>query len=184
MRRHCAGLYCLVYGPVAVTTLVDGTASMDAAAGIAFDTGGTMLFVADTTNHQIRSFFASTGAPASFVIGGIPGFASGNGRAARLNRPFGIAADLNGNLFVTEEGNHCITKIVIATQQTSLLAGDGTAGAVNGDGSNAKFSSPEGIAVRPRTETRFCSIRMPVFSCRSRLTLLCPQILISSAQHL
>ena len=138
----------MIFGPVAVTTLVDGLGSMDAAAGIAFDATGTMLFVADTSNHQIRSFWTNTGAPASFVIGGIPGFAAGIGTAASLARPFGIAADSNGNLFVSEEGNRCITKIVIATRQTSLLAGGVSAGAADGTGTNAQFSSPEGIVVR------------------------------------
>lgn len=122
---------------------------MDAAGGIAFDVTGTTMFIADATNHQIRGFSSSSGAPTSFLVGsGVAGCVQGIGLDARMYRPFGLVADQNGNLFVSEQGNHCITKIVISTRQTSLLAGGASAGSIDGSGTSAQFNIPMGIAVR------------------------------------
>ena len=142
---------------VAVTTFVDGSASMDSAGGIAFDATGTTMFIADTTNHQIRGFSSTSGASTSFLVGSVAGFVQGIGLNARMSRPFGLVADQNGNLFVSEQNNDCITKIVISTRQTSLLAGGSATGSADGVGTNAQFNIPMGIAVR-QLDVFFCSL--------------------------
>jgi sugar lactone lactonase YvrE len=74
-------------------------------------------------------------------------YADGTGTAARFNRPWGVAADGKGNLYVADSGNNCIRKIVIATGAVTTLAGDGTVGYRDGTGTVAQFNNPWGIAV-------------------------------------
>jgi streptogramin lyase len=64
-----------------------------------------------------------------------------------INSSFiGIAADMNGNVYVADEGNHCIRK-VSNTAVVSTLAGTTAPGYVNGVGANAHFYYPPGVAV-------------------------------------
>ena len=72
-----------------------------------------------------------------------PGVVNGEGYAARFDRPTGLAMDKDGNLLVCDTGNNAIRRIA-PSGETSVLAG-GEAG--NGDGTNAKFNAPCGIAV-------------------------------------
>jgi sugar lactone lactonase YvrE len=61
-------------------------------------------------------------------------------------RPFGIAIDAAGNIYVTDCGNNVVRKFTPGGQATTL-AGSGTAGAANGKGAAASFNYPYGIAV-------------------------------------
>lgn len=58
----------------------------------------------------------------------------------------GMAIDKNGNIYISDTGNHSIIKIT-PTGIINTVAGNGTKGLVDGIGSNAKFNSPTGIAV-------------------------------------
>ena len=121
-------------GPTGVKNLTDEPNSFadgqgDAArfnfpVGITIDAVGN-LYVVDTGNHRIRKvtpdgkvstlaggigrgFIEGQG---SWFIGG--DFVDGEGNAARFHRPIGIAIDAAGNLYVVDEYNHRIRKIVI-----------------------------------------------------------------------
>lgn len=77
---------------------------------------------------------------------GAEGFADGTGAAATFHSPIGITIDGNGNLFVSEEGNHAIRKIT-ADGKVTTIAGNGSPGAKNGNGKDASFQNPAGITV-------------------------------------
>jgi DNA-binding beta-propeller fold protein YncE len=69
------------------------------------------------------------------------------GTAAKFNQPYGVALDAAGNVYVAEWGNHCIRKIIF-TDSVTTLAGNGSAGFINGhDSTVIKFNSPAGVAV-------------------------------------
>ena len=88
---------------------------------------------------------------------GEKGFAGDGGPAseARLNGPFDIAFDGNGNLYFSDTFNHRIRRVEAATGIVSTVAGNGEAG-YGGDG---------GPATRPRSTSRTaCSSTAPATS--------------------
>lgn len=79
---------------------------------------------------------------------GARGHADGNGPAATFNRPFAVAADASGAIYVADADNNLIRKITQAGAVTTL-AGSGLPGNVNGTGAAASFFGPSGVAVAP-----------------------------------
>lgn len=59
--------------------------------------------------------------------------------------PNGIAADSNGNLYVTDKQNHVVRKITPAGTVSTLAGKPGVSGDVDGTGSAALFRYPHGI---------------------------------------
>src|SRR5438270_12270163 len=55
---------------------------------------------------------------------------------AKLNNPFDVAFDSNGNLYFSDTFNHCVRRVDARTQQVTTVAGDGTKG-FSGDGEPA-----------------------------------------------
>jgi len=115
----------------------DGEAAVarfNSPAGLALDGEGN-LYIADTGNHVIRKL-----TPSGIVttVAGSPG-ASGNvdanGSAARFSGPTGIALDTAGNIYVSDQGTHCIRKITAAGDVLTLAGGTGVpSGSGSGDG--------------------------------------------------
>ena len=102
--------------------------------GITIDTSGN-LFVADNDNNNIRKI-TPTGVVTTFA-GSTQGYLDGVGTSAKFILPDGITIDASGNLFVQEAYRiRKITKDAVVT----TIAGDGTAGHVDGVGPTAKFS--------------------------------------------
>ena len=75
---------------------------------------------------------------------GSSGSADGTGTAATFNQPYDGTVD-NGNLYVTEFGNHLIRKIVISSGVVTTFAGTGSRGSADGTGTAASFNAPGGI---------------------------------------
>lgn len=71
---------------------------------------------------------------------------AGGGAAPEFRAPQGIVKDAQGNLFVTDRGNHRIRKIT-PDGTVSTFAGSGTAGFSDDTGTSAMFKSPSGIAM-------------------------------------
>ena len=72
------------------------------------------------------------------------GSANGTGTSASFNYPRGITTD-GTNLYVADQSNHLIRKIVISTGAVTTVAGTGSSGSANGTGTSASFYYPQGI---------------------------------------
>ena len=66
---------------------------------------------------------------------------------AEFNTPRQITLDYDGNLFVADEGNHCIRMIDKEGIVTTPIGIPGKSGYVDGDPEVALFDHPKGVAV-------------------------------------
>jgi sugar lactone lactonase YvrE len=123
---------------------VGTAASFRSPAGVAVDASGN-VFVADWENHTIRKI-TSAGVVSTFAGSGSVGSADGTGTAASFNYPFDIAIDASGTLYVSDQGNHAIRKITTSGEVTTL-AGSGSPGYLDANGTAAQFNNPSGLTV-------------------------------------
>ncbi len=112
--------------------------------GVAVAEDGT-VYVADAGNNNRIRKIAPDG-HITTLAGGSEGFADGAGAQASFNTPSGLAIDGNGNLYVADTGNNRIRKVT-PEGVVSTIAGDGTAGYVDGAAAQARFDGPIGVAV-------------------------------------
>ncbi len=106
---------------------------------------GGDLYVCDSSNNTIRRIDLDTLEVSTFAGSGSSGSGDGEGTAASFDAPSGITND-GTNLYVTDELNHTIRKIVIADATVTTLAGEAkSSGQADGDGSDARFDRPKGI---------------------------------------
>ncbi len=110
--------------------------------GICPDNSGN-LYIADFDNNKIRKIVIASGVVTT-LAGSTQGSLDGIGTAAQFYRPHSICFDNNGNLFVSDFGNHRIRKIVISTGVVTTIAGL-TVGFADGIGTLAKFNLPNGL---------------------------------------
>ncbi len=106
------------------------------------------VYVADSLNNRIRKItpagVVSTLAGAGGA--GAPGYVNGTGATAEFSTLSSIAIDTSGNLYVVEQNNHRIRKIT-STNVVSTIAGNGSAGYVDGTAATARFNKPFGVSV-------------------------------------
>ena len=119
------------------------TAKFNRPQGLAVSNDGSTLYVADADNHLIRTINIATYAVGTLAGDGNSGSANGDLLSSRFDQPFGIAIDSSGNIFVSESGNHRIRKITSTSVTT--FAGS-SSGFSNGQGTNAMFKTPRGMA--------------------------------------
>jgi hypothetical protein len=116
--------------------------------GVAVDGEGA-VYVADAGNHRVRKV-AADGEISTFAGTGVAG-AGGDGglaTAAELDRPYGVAVDGTGAVYIADAGNHRIRKVA-ADGTISTFAGTGEAGS-EGDGAaaeSAQLNGPHAVAV-------------------------------------
>ena len=99
------------------------------------------IYVADPSNWKVRKI-----TPAGVVTtlaGNTFGYADGNGTAALFKAPWGICADAQGNIYVTDVAEHKIRKITPSGVVTTLAGS--TEGYADGTGAAAQFDTPSGI---------------------------------------
>jgi uncharacterized protein (TIGR03437 family) len=92
---------------------------------LAFDRSGNLYF-ADSDNNVVRRI-APDGVITLVAGTGAAGF-SGDGGAARqatLNFPIGVAVDSAGNLYICDNGNARLRKVVMPTGVITTIAGNG-----------------------------------------------------------
>lgn len=94
------------------------------AEGIAADQNGN-LFVADAADHRVRRISAD-GTIHTVAGTGVRGFSGdgGDAAAARLNSPYGLAVDPQGNLYIADLGNARVRRVT-PKGIISTVAGDG-----------------------------------------------------------
>ncbi|GAB4088472.1 hypothetical protein GCM10028785_11410 [Hydrogenophaga soli] len=80
--------------------------------GIAFDSAGS-LFIADYQNHRIRKVDTATGLISTVAGTGTAGFGGDGGAstAAQLKLPTDLAIDVNGILYVVDQGNRRLRRL-------------------------------------------------------------------------
>jgi antitoxin (DNA-binding transcriptional repressor) of toxin-antitoxin stability system len=104
------------------------------------------LYVADTSNHRIRSL-ASDGTATTIAGTTSSGFADGTGSGARFKEPHAIAwHPLDRVLYVADTGNHSVRRVTPEGVVTTI-AGTTSSGFTDGTGTAARFKEPRGIAV-------------------------------------
>jgi sugar lactone lactonase YvrE len=147
-----AGVVTTLAGTAGTLGTTDGTgtaARFKAPQGIAIDSTGANLYVADTGNSTIRRIVVATGAVTTVAgTAGSFSFANGTGAAALLSGPIGLALNTtNTILYVADNGNHLVRQLVLASGAVTTVAGTtSTPGSANGTGTAATFNLPRGIA--------------------------------------
>ena len=143
------GNVSILAGQPLKTGYADGKTSkslIDRPHGIAVDKKGNVFFC-DMKNHLIRKIdnkgFVSTVAGEQ----GIAGIKDGIGRNAQFNQPEGIVVDSKGNLFVVDTYNFTVRKINKNGKVTTFAGLGGKGGYADGNGINALFNMPIGIAI-------------------------------------
>ena len=150
----------IIDNPLGVSTLIggligysgDGYAAKNAHIaepyGLDITNNGELL-IADRGNHAIR-LVDCKGIITTIAGDGKYGYSGDGGFAikARLNKPSGVAAGMDGSVYIADTGNHCIRKV---SKQGNIetLAGCGSEG-YEGDGmlgKQVKFNRPGGVVV-------------------------------------
>jgi uncharacterized protein (TIGR03437 family) len=123
-------------------------ATFNAIHQIAFDAQGN-LYIADVVNHRVRKVTAATGIITTLAGNGVGAFSGDGGPAtsASLFRPFGVAVDAAGNVYIGDGNNNRIRRVrpdgVINT-----VAGNGSVSTTANDGPalSANLVVPKGLA--------------------------------------
>jgi len=110
------------------------------------------IYIVETSTHQVRKI-RPDGIIVRVAGTGAPGYLGDQGPAlnARLNAPWVIALDGDGNLYIGEQGNLRVRRVDAATGIITTVAGTGTAGTL-GDGglaTEAQLLAPTGLAADP-----------------------------------
>jgi len=110
-------------------------------------TDGVNLYVADFGNHTVREIVIGTWDVTTIAgLPGTPGSADGTGTSATFNYPRSITHH-SGYLYIADTNNHTIRQLHLSTGAVVTVAGTaGNAGAADGVGAAASFTSPRGIA--------------------------------------
>jgi len=122
--------------------------------GIAVDKNDD-LYVVDTANFTIRKIAPVGTNWVVSTIAGLPlsyGFVDGTNTDAEFDYPYGITVGGQGQLYVTDWGNHAIRQITPAGTNWAVttIAGDsGIMGSADGAGAVASFNFPNGIWADP-----------------------------------
>ncbi|KOG76088.1 NHL domain-containing protein [Streptomyces varsoviensis] len=115
---------------------------------VAVDSEG-VVYIADADNHRVRRVVAD-GTISTVAGTGAAGFGGDDGPAAsaELNTPVAVAVDGSGGLYVSDQYNHRVRRVV-ADGTISTVAGTGAAGFGGDDGpaASAQLNNPFGLAV-------------------------------------
>ncbi|MGO0059996.1 Ig-like domain-containing protein [Brevibacillus fluminis] len=116
----------------------NGLGEFASPSGVAVDSSGN-VYVADYGNHRIQKLTISTNTWSEW--GKADGYAGSD--LGEFTKPFGVAVDSSGNVYVTDSGNHRIQKLTISTSAWSeWKTSDGGPGSGLGE-----FHTPAGVAV-------------------------------------
>ncbi|WP_188876238.1 putative Ig domain-containing protein, partial [Sphingobacterium alkalisoli] len=112
--------------------------------GLAFDGSGN-LYVADAYNNKIRKITPS-GVVSDYAGSGVQGQQDGTVLTARFYQPKSLYFDSNGDLYVADRLNNILRKV--SGGNVTTVAGNGTTGFVDGQGSAARFNGFSDFVIR------------------------------------
>jgi streptogramin lyase len=129
-------------------------AQFDTPSALAIDKGGNLI-VTDTGTHTIRRVSLTDGNFTVTTIAGTGtnGFTNGNGQGAAFDTPDGVVVGSDGALYVSDRNNHAIRRVDLNNSNfpVTTYAGGSGSGFQDAQGSNARFSSPGGLAILGNT---------------------------------
>ncbi|MBI5769404.1 MAG: immunoglobulin domain-containing protein [Verrucomicrobia bacterium] len=156
-RITAAGVVTTLAGTAGLAGSADGLGSAARfrnPQGLAIDSTGANLYVADTGNSTLRRIDLASGAVTT-LAGTVGTFstAEGTGTAAQFNWPIGLVVGAGDTaLYVADNGNHTIRRVTLPGAAVTTLAGSpGNPGAANGTGAAARFFLPQGLAADATT---------------------------------
>jgi len=91
--------------------------------------------------------------------------------SVRLNGPMGIAADAQGNVYVSDSDNQCIRRITPDGTTTVFAGAVSEPGLVDGPAAQARFNQPAGLTLTPQGELLVADLGNGVIR---RIDLLAP----------
>ncbi|MGQ9837227.1 MAG: NHL repeat-containing protein [Cyanobacteriota bacterium] len=104
------------------------------------------VWIADQGNHRIRVLLPS--GQLTTLAGQEPGYTDGPLARARFRFPSGLALDAVGNLWIADRGNHCIRRVSLRGE-VSTLAGQDEPGWQDGPAAQARFEQPSTLTLLP-----------------------------------
>ncbi|MEZ6062277.1 MAG: hypothetical protein R3C19_18200 [Planctomycetaceae bacterium] len=143
----------------------DGGAATDAAISQPFGIvigPDKALYVCEVGSHVIRRIDPDTNIITTVAGCGEKGYSGNGGPAidARLNEPYEVRFDTDGNMYFVEMQNHVVRRVDAKTNQMTLVAGTGTPG-FSGDGGPAvaaQLKQPHSIALDHSGHLYICDI--------------------------
>jgi sugar lactone lactonase YvrE len=117
--------------------------------GLVNDASGNILFI---NGNAIRKLNTGSGILTTIAGSSEAGYLGdgANAALARLSAPSALAIDATASvLYIAEQGNNCIRKILLSNNVITTIAGNGTAG-FSGDGglaAAATLNNPSGLAL-------------------------------------
>jgi trimeric autotransporter adhesin len=118
--------------------------------GVAVDASGN-IYIADTGNDRVRMVTKSNGIVSTVAGDGSLGYSGDGGLATStsLSRPYGVAVDASGNIYIADTINNRIRMVTKSTGIITAVAGDGSED-YSGDGglaTSAELHFPHDVAV-------------------------------------
>ena len=118
--------------------------------GIAVDTTGN-VYISSSDNY-VRKINISINVVTIIGGNGSIGYSGdgGNATSASFNDPFGIAVDINGNVYISDTNNNCVRRINTQGIITTIAGMGPNNGGYNGDNilaTNAELKYPNGIEI-------------------------------------
>jgi sugar lactone lactonase YvrE len=121
------------------------TASFNTPYAICIDPTDTYLYLTD--QHRIKRISIDTRFVTT-IAGSSAGLTDGSGTSALFSFIYGVCIDSsNSNLYIVDTGNNRIRKLVLSTNIVSTIAGTGSAGSTDGNGTVATFNAPNGVCI-------------------------------------
>jgi len=117
---------------------------------VTVDRDGNVL-ACDIANNRIRKI-TTDGRVTTIAGTGAWGYKDGKASEAEFLMPMDLCVDKKGNMYIADIGNHCIRKIDSKNMVTTIAGKAGIVGYVDGEGNNALFYQPHGIAVNEKGE--------------------------------
>jgi DNA-binding beta-propeller fold protein YncE len=120
------------------------------------------LYVCETVGHVIRRIDLQTGRISTAVGTGESGNDGDGGpaTAARIDQPYEVRFDADGNLFFVDMTNHTVRRVDASTRTISTVAGNGTEGfsGDRGPASLAQLNHPHSICLDGSGRLYICDI--------------------------
>lgn len=107
--------------------------------------GDVRLFIADSGNNRIRQLVVATGVVTTLAGSGTAGSTDGSAGTARFRAPSGITLS-GGQLFVADTSNDTLRVVTLGGAVSTWAGAAQQAGTTDGNGSNARFNNPLGLA--------------------------------------